>query len=88
MKSILEKLYYGELSPCSQPTPATEKNRDAKNIVEKCREVLIEKYPECDEYLERYIDAIHKMTAYECLQDFEIGFRLGALMMNDVYIKE
>ena len=34
MKSILEKLYYGEISPCSEPTPTTERYLEAKDEVE------------------------------------------------------
>ena len=84
MKSILEKLYYGEISPCSQPTPTTERYLKAKDEVEQLGEEIIAKYPDCKELLENYVDAIHITVACERLQDFERGFSLGALTMIDI----
>ena len=84
MKSILEKIYYGEISPCSQPTPTTERYLEAKDEVEKLGEEILAKYPDCKELLESYADAIHTTSACEGLQDFERGFSLGALIMLDV----
>ncbi len=81
MKSILEKLYYGEISPCSQPTPTTERYIKAKDEVEQLSTEIIAKYPDCKELLEQYADMIHITAACEGLQDFERGFRLGAAIM-------
>ena len=88
MKSILEKLYYGEISPCSQPTPTTERYLKAKDEVEQLGEEIIAKYPDCKELLERYADAIHNTAACESLQDFERGFSLGTLIMLEVMTTE
>lgn len=88
MKSILEKLYYGEISPCSLPTPTTERYFKAKDEVEKYGEKLLAKYPDCKELLENYADAIHITAACESLQDFERGFRLGALLMLNIITSE
>ena len=84
MKSILEKLYYGEISPCSQPTPTTEQYLQAKDEVERYGEEILEKYPDCKELLESYAEALYITTACEGLQDFKRGFKLGALLMLDV----
>ena len=84
MTSILEKLYYGEISPCSQPTPVTERYLKAKEEVEQYEEALLAKYPECKELLESYTDAIHVTAACEGLQDFEEGFKLGAMIMLSI----
>lgn len=84
MTSILEKLYYGEISPCSQPTPTTERYLEAKDEVERIGAEILANYPDCKELLESYADAIHITAACEGLQDFEEGFRLGALIMLDV----
>lgn len=81
MKSILEKLYYGEISPCSLPTPTTERYFKAKEEVGKFEKALLTKYPDCKELLENYADAIHITAACEGLQDFESGFKLGAAFM-------
>ncbi len=84
MKSILEKLYYGEISPCSQPTPTTERYLKAKEEVGQYEEKLLAKYPNCKELLESYAGAIHVTAACEGLQDFEEGFRLGAIFMLEI----
>lgn len=84
MTSILEKLYYGEISPCSQPTPTTERYLKAKEEVGQYEEDLLARYPDCKELLESYADALHITAAYEGLQDFEEGFRLGALIMHNI----
>ncbi len=84
MKSILEKLYYGEISPCSQPTPTTERYLKAKDEVEQLGEEIIAKCPDCKDLLESYADAIHITTACESLQDFEEGFKLGAAFMIEI----
>lgn len=84
MTSILEKLYYGEISPCSQPTPATERYLKAKDEVEKYGSEILAKYPGCKELLESYADAIHVTAACESLQDFVRGFKLGAQLMSEM----
>ena len=88
MKSILEKLYYGEISPCSQPTPTTERYLEAKDEVEQIKEKILTKYPDSSELIERFEDAIHITAACEGLQDFVRGFSLGALIMLDVTTNE
>lgn len=88
MTSILEKLYYGEISPCSQPTPTTERYLEAKDEVERIGAEILAKYPDCKGLLENYADAIHITAACEGLQDFEEGFRLGALITFDVMTTE
>ena len=84
MKSIPEKLYYGEISPCSQPTPTAERYLEAKDEVERLGSEILSKYPDCKELLESYADTIHITAACERLQDFERGFSLGALTMIDI----
>ncbi|HBI51408.1 MAG TPA: hypothetical protein DDX72_01340 [Ruminococcaceae bacterium] len=88
MTSILEKLYYGEISPCSLPTPTTEMYLKAKEDVEEYSSEILTKYPDCQELLESYAAAIHITAACEGLQDFERGFKLGALIMLDVMTTE
>ena len=81
MNNILEKLYYGEISPCSEPTPNTEHYLKAKDEVNRLKEELVETHPECVDLLERYTDAIHIAAACEGLQDFNRGFQIGAQIM-------
>ncbi|MBQ9385183.1 MAG: hypothetical protein IJT87_13210 [Ruminiclostridium sp.] len=85
MKSIIEKLYYGEISPCAEPTPTTKKYIDAKEEIEQLELEILAKYPNCKELLEKYTDAIHVASAYESLADFARGFKLGAEFMIAIY---
>ena len=87
MNSIIEKLYYGELSPCTQPTPNTEKYIKARKDIESIREELEKKYPECKDLIENLVDAIHVAAACEGLQDFTTGFRLGISIMLEIIDK-
>lgn len=88
MGSLLEKLYYGELSPCTMPTPTTGKYIKAKDDAERYKADIIAKYPGCRELIEQYADAVHITAACESLQDFERGFQIGALIMLDVLSSE
>lgn len=85
MKSFIESLYYGEISPCSMPVPNTKRYIEAQKELGKYETELLTKYPNCKELLEQYADAIHITSACEELQDFERGFRLGAAFMLDIF---
>ena len=85
MKSFIESLYYGEISPCSMPVPNTKRYIDAQQELGKYETELLAKFPGCKELLEKYADAIHITAACEGLQDFERGFRFGAAFMLDVF---
>ena len=84
MKSIIEQIYYGELSPCSLPTPTCEKYIKARDAVEHIRESILQKYPDCKDLLEKYTDAIHVTASCEGLQDFTTGVRLGSELMIEI----
>ena len=84
MKSIIEQIYYGELSPCSLPTPTCEKYIKARDAVEHIRERILQKYPDCKDLLEKYMDAIHVIASCEGLQDFSTDIRLGAGLMIEI----
>ena len=85
MKSFIESLYYGEISPCSMPVPNTKRYIEAQKELGKYESELLTKYPNCKKLLEQYADAIHITAACEGLQDFERGFRLGAAFMLDIF---
>lgn len=88
MTSILEKFYYGEISPCSRPTPTTERYLKAKEEVGQYEEEILAKYSDCEDLLGNYADALHITAVCEWLQDFERGFKLGALIMLNVMTSE
>ena len=84
MKSIIEQIYYGELSPCSLPTPTCEKYIKARDAVDHIRARILQKYPDCKDLLEECTDAIHDTASCEGLQDFTTGVRLGAELMIEI----
>ena len=88
MKSILEKLYYGEISPCSLPSPTTKRYKEATHEVEQLKKEILAKYPGSNELIEKFEDAIHITAACEGLQDFERGFSLRVLIMLEVMTTE
>ncbi len=88
MENILEKLYYGDISPCSLPSPNTKRYKEASLEVEQVKQEILAKYPDGNELIERFEDAIHITAACEGLQDFERGFRLGAQIMINILTTE
>ena len=84
MKSIIEQLYYGEICPCEELAPQTE--RCIENIKTICdtEEQLLKQFPTCKELLDTYTDALHIETQLECEADFERGFRLGAKILFEL----
>ena len=84
-KNIIEQLYYGEICPCSQPTPDTPKYRETSKFIDDTEAAFVEKYPDCKEMLEELVDAIH---ITEGVADFEMGFELGVKFMIEVFSSE
>ncbi len=87
MKSLLEKLYYGELSPCTMPTPTSDRYTRARDEAEHLKEMLVGKYPDCERLLEQYTDELHSTAACKSLQEFEPGFRLALPIILDSLTK-
>ena len=84
MKSIINKLYYGEICPCEKPAPNTKRCIDNRELICSTEERLLDQFPDCKELLDQYTDALHVETQLECEADFERGFRLGASIMLDI----
>ena len=84
MKSVISKLYYGEICPCEKPAPNTKRCIDNRELICPTEEQLLDQFPDCKELLDQYTDALHVETQLECEADFERGFRLGAALMLDI----
>ena len=84
MKSVISKLYYGELCPCEKPAPNTERYIKTKKTICSAEQLLLERFPECKELLDEYTDVMHIESQLECEADFIRGFRLGAALMLDI----
>ncbi len=84
MKSILEQFYYGNITPCE--TTVTD-NRFQKIVsdIDSIESEILEKYPEVRKLLDQYRDKNGRLTGLEIENAFSKGFRLGALLMIDVF---
>ena len=54
MKSVISKLYYGELCPCEKPAPSTERYIKTQKTICSAEQQLLERFPECKELLDEY----------------------------------
>ena len=84
MKSIIEKLYYGEINPCEEPAPNTEKYIKTRETICSTEEQMLEQFPDCKELLDQYTDVLHIEAQLECAADFDRGFRLGAAFISAI----
>ena len=84
MESIIKKIYYGDLHPCEEPTPDTEQYIQNRKAICAIEDEILQKFPDCRAYLDRYKDALGAESQYESEADFARGFRLGVLLMFDV----
>lgn len=88
MESILEKLYNGELHPGEGIRSVFEHYQSKREEAFESYESLMEKLPESlkeefNEVMNRHVELI----PLDYTQTFIDGFRLGALIMIEVYQK-
>lgn len=86
MKSILEELYDGKIFPEEQIVP---KDHNYRPLNEKISELLEEwkkKLSEDDYYqLESFLELCSESSSMEASESFVYGFKLGALIMVEVF---
>ena len=83
MNSTISKLYYGEISPCKEPSPNTKRYKETSGRISEIQKTLTDRYPDITDQLDELLDAEHIITALESEADFARGFRLGVLLMYD-----
>lgn len=89
MKSILEQLYYGNISPWEDIYPKNPEYRTLwKKACEK-EDYLAEKLPaeEAANFTE-YQDIVRKAYCMEVCESFSYGFRLGMSLLWEVVSAE
>jgi len=88
MTSIIEKIYYGDLRPCEESAPPTE--RYIKNRKDICavEDQLLKRCTDCEELIEKYKDALRAESQYESEADFARGFKIGAMIMFEILVKD
>ncbi len=82
MRTILEDLYYGNITPCEQQMiPGSELKR-AVDRVAKYENQLMEQIGETEqETLAKLIRSQHEINSITATENFILGFRLGARLM-------
>ena len=84
MRTTLEDLYYGNITPCEQQMiPGSELKR-AMNRVAKCEEQLTKFLnEEGQQTLTRFIRSQHEINSITATENFILGFRLGVRIMTE-----
>ena len=86
MKSVLERLYNGEIIPIEQYKPILEEH---KNKFLKKEEQFAEKLNEEQrKQLEILIDDYLNLFPIEMMQEFSDGFKLGVQLMCEVFSEQ
>ena len=82
MRTILEDLYYGNITPCEQQMiPGSELKR-AVDRVAKYENQLMEQIGETEqETLTKLIRSQHEINSITATENVILGFRLGARLM-------
>ena len=85
--SILEELYNGRVYPFEDIVPQDKTYRTANRKVCEIREYFsVSLSPEDKEKFEEMNQLLHESTCIEAYENFTYGFRLGVLMMCDVFM--
>ena len=84
MRTILEDLYYGNITPSEQRmTPNSELKR-AVDRVASYEKQLMEQLEETEqEVLTKLIRSQHEIDSITALENFILGYRLGVRMMAE-----
>ena len=86
MRSILNELWYGNVSPFEQCTRGDKRLKELLKLVAQNREELGETLTDKQkETLEKFEDCMNEMSALSEKEIFEYGFRLGARIMVEVF---
>lgn len=88
MKSTINKIYYGDLHPCEMPAPVTDKYIENRKSICNIEEQILAQDPDCEDLLNKYKDALRAESQYESEADFERGFKIGAMLMLEVFLNE
>ncbi|MDU4695902.1 MULTISPECIES: DUF6809 family protein [Paenibacillus] len=86
MKRIIEEFYYGNLKPEERMIPATPAYRPLNRHISDLMEEAKKKFSERDfELLEQILDLNGESSSMVTSEAFVQGFRMGALMMVEVF---
>lgn len=85
MKSIIEQLYYGNISPWEDLFPKNPEYRTLWKEAQQKEAYLTEKLPAEDaDNFNEYHDLVQKANCIEIYESFSYGFRLGMSLLWEV----
>ncbi|MDE6455012.1 MAG: hypothetical protein K2L38_03685 [Dysosmobacter sp.] len=94
MRTVLEDLYYGNITPSEQRMVPGSEMKKAVDRVTGCEKQLMEQLGEAEqETLTKLIRSQHEINSITATENFILGFRLGVRIMaeciddNDGYIR-
>ena len=84
MRTTLEDLYYGNITPNEQRMVPGSELKKAVDRVTKCEEQLMELLnEEGQQTLTRFIRSQHEINSITATENFILGFRLGVRIMAE-----
>lgn len=84
MRTTLEDLYYGNITPCDQQMAPDSEMKRAVDRVSKCEEQLTELLNEEGRHiLTRLTRSQQEIDSRTALENFILGFRLGIRLMAE-----
>ncbi len=86
--SIIKNMYDGKIMPFGEMNIMTDDYRKAVDKLCKSETEILERFPEVKPFLEKYQDAQMKVNVISFYNEFEVGFRIGAQIMLEVFRPE
>lgn len=84
MRKTLEDLYYGNITPNAQDMALHSELKRATDRVTRCEDQLMEQLGETGQtVLEKLIESQHEIDSITAVENFILGFRLGARIMME-----
>ena len=84
MRKTLEDLYYGNITPNEQKMAPDSELKKAVDRVTRCESQLTERLGEDEQtILTKLIRSQHEINSITALENFILGFRLGARIMAE-----
>ncbi len=84
MRTTLEDLYYGNITPSEQRMVPGSEMKKAADRVASCEKQLMEQLGEAEqEILTKLIRSQHEINSITATENFILGFRLGVRLMAE-----
>ena len=84
MRNTLEDLYFGNINPNEQQMVSGSELKKAVDRVARCESQLMEQLDETGQtILAKLVESQHEIDSITALENFILGFRLGAKIMAE-----